>query len=77
MSEVSQAVVNYKRVCDKNGFCVVKIISQNNQTPISNTLIQKPEQKSEQNIEQKTNEKPEIPQKTTIKFSSSRKNKKK
>jgi hypothetical protein len=75
MSEVIQAVVNYRQICDKKGFCVVKIISQNPETPTTSTPITPT---TPVPIEQKIT-KPEkvTEQKAPIKFSSSRKNKKK
>jgi hypothetical protein len=75
MSEVTQAVVNYRQLCDKNGFCVVKIISQNSETPTTSTPIIPTNPIS---TEQKVIKSEKITeQKAPIKFSSSRKNKKK
>lgn len=62
-TEIEKVTVSYKQICDKNGFCVVKIIPQNDEVkvPIENNIPQK-------NVEQST--------KKPVKLSSSRKNKK-
>jgi hypothetical protein len=61
-TEIEQATVSYKPICDKNGFCVVKIISQNNDLKLQEI------KQIEQTVPQS--------QKSTVKLSSSRKNKK-
>jgi hypothetical protein len=61
-TEIEHATINYKEVCNKNGFCVVKIIPQN----MTLNLVQPAQiQQTPAPIAQKT-----------VKLSSSRKNKK-
>jgi hypothetical protein len=69
-TELESATVSYKQVCDKNGFCVIKIVPQTITTPISK-LEENPEDKI------KETEQADKDSKAPIKFSSSRKKKKK
>ena len=76
-AEVENATISYKHVCDKNGFCVVKIISETPQNIPNLQTSETPVPKVTPKIEEVKEPEPSEPVESTKKITSSRKKKKK